>query len=202
MFAVTERDGDSEARLNALKIDISATPRLLEKHTIRARSEGTPKPKDPSRVGYVLQKPDGTKLTVDAHKEAKPRQLEIAADAMVSTGQKWFVAVDTAWSEIETSWQGFTWANRRVAEHRTLAQFPSKPSSVSDYEWEDRQKEDAFTTEEVLSFNLRRTGYSVATFTGVFAFVVIALAAIAWLWRALLARLRELSQAIRGEGPK
>ena len=202
VFTANERDGDPEDRLQDLKAAIATVPKLLEKHTIRIRPQEAPKPEASSRSGYVLEKPDGTKLVVDAPKSVTPKQLEIAADSMATTGRKAFIAVDSAWKDAEGWWLGLTWSNQRLAERQTLAQFPSKPTAVSSYDWGERYQDGELKAEEARAFNLRRAGYAVGTLAGVFASVLLLLAVFAWLWRALLARVREFSQAVRGEGPK
>lgn len=198
VWLVTHPDGDPDSHLKATRDSIGTIPLLLEKHTVRIKSEGAPKSEDP-RAGFVLEKPDGTKLVVEANKEIKPRHIELAADSMMSTGRKSFVSVDSAWSEIEPSWKNLTWSNSRLAQRLALAKFPSKPTTVSSYDWEARYNDGEFTTEEALSFNLRRAGYAGAAFLGTFLLVVLSLAACGWLWRALLARVRELSRAMRGK---
>ena len=198
---VVEREGDSEARLQELRKNINETQGLLEKHTARVRSKDATKPQDPSRSGYLLQKPDGTRLTIDALESVTPRQLEAAADVMISTGRTEYVFVDSAWNEAEGWWKGLTWRNRSVAERMTLARFPSKPDSASSLEWNSRHREAEFESEEAVSFNLRRAGYAAGALAATFALLLVLLAMFGWLWRALLARVRELSQAMRGEPP-
>ncbi len=201
-FFVTEREGDPEARLQLLRKNIDGTKALLDRHTAKVRPKDGTKPQDPAHAGYLLEKPDGTKLTIDAPKTVTPRQLEIAADSMVSTGRNEFVFVESAWKEAEDWWKGLTWLNRTAAERMTLARFPSKPESASSYDWDTRHRESEFTTEEALSFNIRRIGYAAAALAAVFALLLFLLAVFGWLWRALLARVRELSQAMRGEPPR
>jgi hypothetical protein len=201
-FFVVEREGDPEARLQLLRKSIGETQGLLDMHTAKVRPKDGAKPQDPARAGYLLEKPDGTKLTIDAPKTVTPRQLEIAADLMVSTGRNEFVLVDSAWKEAEGWWKGLTWLNRSAAERMTLARFPSKPESASSYDWDVRHREAEFTIEEALSVNIRRTGWAVAALVAVFVLLLLILAVFGWLWRALLARVRELSQAMRGEPPR
>ncbi len=202
VFFVTERDGDPASRIEGVRKRIADASALLDKHTVRIRSDDGPKPGEPWRAGYVLEKPDGTKLTVDAPRGATPRQLEIAADQMISSRRSDFVLVESAWTEAEGWWEGLTWGNRRAAERMTLSHFPSKPEMVSTYDWDARRPEAAFSVEEDAAHNLSRIGYATVTFFAVLALFLVVLAACSWLWRALLARVRELSRAVRGERQK
>lgn len=121
---------------------------------------------------------------------------------MLTTGRTEFVLLDSAWKEAEGSWGKLTYWNRNRAERMALARFPSKPDSVSSYDWDARKRESEFSTEEASAFNLRRLGYVAGTLVGAFIFLLLLLAAFGWLWRVLLARIRELASAMRGEPPK
>ncbi len=201
-FFVVEREGDPQARLERLRKNISEIPGLLAKHTAKVRPTDGSKSQDSSRAIYLLGASDGTKLTVDAPKAVKPRELEAAAGAMVSAGHAEFVLVESAWTEAEEWWKGLTGLNCIAAERMALVQFPSKPEGVSIHAWSMRYSDAEFEIEETLTFNFRRTGYVAATLAAVFAILLILIAALGWLWRSFLARVRDLSQAWRGEPPQ
>lgn len=201
-FFLVEREGDPKSRLQQVQQNIDGASELLSHHTVRVRPKDSPKPSDPKRTGYILEKPDGTRLDVDAPKNATPRQLEIAADSMAANGRSDYVLIDSAWRDAEVWWKDLTWSNQRSAERMALARFPSKPESVSSYDWDRRSQHEEFATEEVSTFQIRRAGYVSAAAVAAFCVVLLLLLALGWLWRAFLARVRELSHAMRGKPPQ
>ena len=105
-----------------------------------------------------------------------------------------------SWTDVERVWDGLQWDNRKTAKAKALSKFGTSPVASESSAWEYRQ-EDAgrsWMVEERSTLWARRAGYGAAFGLAAFAATLAVLAAIAWIWRFLLARLREVSDAVRG----
>ena len=104
------------------------------------------------------------------------------------------------WSELEAIWEPLTWQNQRVAKAKALLHYDSNPSSFESYAWDGRfvAASEPWHVEEAGQFLLRRLQGAAIGGAGGFGAVFAFLLLLSWLWKFLLARLREVSDAIRG----
>ncbi len=108
--------------------------------------------------------------------------------------------VAPAWSEVEAVWEGLHWKNREIAKAKALLHYTESPEPYS-YVWQDRQRiaAQAWFLEESGELWGRRATAAACGGTIAFAVSLGFLALVGWLWRFFLARLREISNAVRGK---
>ena len=200
-FIATERRGDPQAVIVETERQISTIDTILKRHTYELKDAGSPKPADKSRALYRLSGPKGELLFVEGPADPNTSEVERIVADFYQKGNKQYVSHDSAWNEIQTIWAGLTWGNQQIAEAKALRQFDSKPSSASSYDWDYRfrKSKDQLQVQEVAAFQSQRALYTAAAAVGTFAAVILVLAVCGWLWRATLARIRELANAMRGK---
>jgi hypothetical protein len=110
------------------------------------------------------------------------------------------VQLAPAWSDVESIASKLTWQNRQVIEAKGLARYESRPSDVYSFDWQNRNVKaaQALVAEESSVFFVRLAQSAAVAAVGGFAVSLALLSACAWLWAALLRRIRELSNAVRG----
>ncbi len=98
-------------------------------------------------------------------------------------------------------WEPASWRNRSIATAKALVRYKDKPEGAWSGSWEVRYVEAArpWVIEERGAFLAKRAGAVVAGLVGGFLAAFLALALLAWTWCFLLARIRELSSAVRGK---
>ena len=104
------------------------------------------------------------------------------------------------WANLEPMWASFTWSNQQVAEAKALLRFSAKPDEAGGSAWERRLPVSfqPWQIEERGRLWARRSGAAIAGLVGGFLLALGTLASVAWAWRFLLARIREVSDAVRG----
>jgi len=106
-----------------------------------------------------------------------------------------------AWGTVKPIFDQLTWQNQQIATAKAMLHYDSSPDGVESYVWERRSKVAAepWHFEEPSQFRRRRIGFATAGgaagFVGGLGFLVL----LAWLWKFFLARLREVSDAIRAK---
>jgi len=110
------------------------------------------------------------------------------------------VQVAPAWSEVKSLASSLTWQNRQIAEAKALIRYETRPGDVYSYDWDARQATSsrAWQIEESSDFNMRRTKVATIAAAAGFGVSIGVLMTCSWLWGALLRRVRELSNAMRG----
>lgn len=200
-FVATERSGDPEAVIAEVERKISAIDTILARHTYELKDAGTPKPADRSRALYRLSGPKGELLLVEGPADPNTSEVEQIVADLYQKKNKHYISHSSAWTEAQAIWSGLTWGNQQIAEGKALRQFDSKPSSASSYDWDYRFRtsKEQWQIQETAAFQSQRVLYAAAAAVGTFAAVILVLALCSWLWRAILARIRELANAIRGK---
>jgi hypothetical protein len=136
-----------------------------------------------------------TKLT----KAFEPKPIVIPSS--INGKAKSIVQIAPAWSEVEEISRPLTWHNRQIAEAKAMLRYGSYHDKMDSYIWERREAlaNTSWLVEESGTVFLNRL-YSGALYALVcFVVAFISLFLISWLWRFFLARVRELSDAIRGK---
>ena len=200
-FVATERSGDPQAVIAEAMRRLSAVQSTVERHTYQLREADSPKPTDHAHSLYRLSGPKGETLFVEGPADPNTSEVERIVFDLYQTGKKSYVAHDSAWAEVQRIWASMTWSNKQTAEAKALRQFDTKPTDASSYDWDYRfrKSNEPWHVQEVSDFQARRAFYSGGAAIAAFTFVVLALAATGWLWRALLARIREFANAVRGQ---
>lgn len=112
---------------------------------------------------------------------------------------KSIVQIAPAWSGVQDITKSLIWYNKRIAEAKAMLHYDSYHKKMDSYIWEEKESlaHEPWLIEETSQLVLNRLyGGSVYAFGG---FVVTFLLLIFWSWRFLLARIRELSDAIPGK---
>lgn len=200
-FTATERSGDPQVVITEVERQINAIEAILQRHTYEFKNAGSPKPANKSRAIYRLSGPKGELLFVEGPADPNTSEVERIVAELYQRGSKQYVSLDSAWTEVQTIWADLTWSNRQVAEARALRQFDSRPGSASLYDWDNRFRKSKaqWQVQEVAAFQSQRALYAAGAAVGAFVVVILVLAVCGWLWRGMLARIRELSNAIRGK---
>jgi len=111
------------------------------------------------------------------------------------------VQIAPAWSEVEDISKSLTWHNKRIAEAKAMLLYGSYYDKMDSHIWEQKESlaNSPWLVEESGEFFLKRlyggSVYASVSFAVTFLFLLL----ISWSWRFLLARIRELSDAIRGK---
>jgi hypothetical protein len=197
-FVATERSGDPGSVLTGVERKINEIDALIKWYTYELKEAGSPVGK--SRTLYHFSGPKGELFFVEGPSGSDPSELKWLVDELYQKRNKRYVSYDWAWAEIEGAWSSLTWHNRRIAEARALRQFDSRPSGVSLSDWDNRFRgsEERWQVQESVTFQFQRVAYAVGAAGGAFVLVLLALALCGWLWRATLARIKEVSNAVRG----
>lgn len=200
-FIATERSGDPQVVIAEVERQINAVKAILQRYTYELKNAGSPKPANKSRALYRLSGPKGELLFVEGPADPNTSEVERIVAELFQKGTKQYVSLDSAWTEVQTIWADLTWGNREVAEAKALRQFESKPASASSYDWDSRfrKSKDEWKIQEPAAFQSQRALYTAGAAVGTFVAVIVVLAVCGWLWGGLLARIRELSNAIRGK---
>lgn len=200
-FIVTEREGDSQAAIANVDRQINEIGNILKRYTYELKEPDSPKPAEKSRALYRLSGPKGELLFVEGPADPDTSEIERIVGELYKTGTKQYVALDSAWSEVQAGWANLTWHNKQIAETKALREFPSKPSGASSYDWDNRFRKinGPWQVQEPMAFQIQRITYILGAAISTFVAVILFLAACGWLWRATLARIREFSNAVRGK---
>lgn len=200
-FIATERKGDPQVVIAEVERQINAIEVIISRHTYQVKNADSPKPADKSRALYELSGPKGERLVVEGPATPSTSEIERIVWQLHQTERKQYVSLDSAWTEVQTIWADLTWRNQRIAEAKALRKFDSKPGSASSYDWDSRFRtsKDQWQVQDIAAFQSQRALYTAGSAVGTFAAVLLFLAVCGWLWRGLLARIRELSNAIRGK---
>jgi len=174
---------------------------VSKRHTYELKDAGTPRPVHKSRALYRLSGPKGELLFVEGPADPHTSEVERIVTDLYQKKNKQYVSHDSAWIEVQAMWSGLTWDNQQIAEAKALREFDSKPSSASSSDWDYRfrKSKGQWQIQEAAAFQSQRALYTAAATVGTFAAVILVLAVCGWLWRATLARIRELANAIRGK---
>jgi hypothetical protein len=143
----------------------------------------------------ALIKDAETKLT----KAFEPKPIAIPSS--INGKARSIIQIAPAWAEVEDISKSLTWHNRKIAEARAMVRYGSYHDKMDSYIWERREAlaNTPWLVEESGTFFLNRL-YSGALYASVcFVGAFLALLFISWFWRFFLARIRELSEAIRGK---
>ena len=105
-----------------------------------------------------------------------------------------------SWADVESLASELTWSNRKTAEARAMLRYETRPESVYSFEWETRDAtaQRHWQIEENFDFEMRRVGTAAVAAAVGFGASFGALLGCSWLWGALLRRVRELSNAVKG----
>jgi hypothetical protein len=109
--------------------------------------------------------------------------------------------VSPGWNDLPPLWRSLTFTNQQAAEAKAMLRYESKPNSVADHTWNQRFQTAAtlWQIEEVRTRRLHMAVFGAGGAVGGFTGALIALALVSWMWCFLLARIRELSDALRGK---
>lgn len=105
------------------------------------------------------------------------------------------------WSEIEKIAEPLTWHNKQIVEAKAMLRYDFYIEKMDRYVWQERESlaNEPWETEETNQFYLRKflggLAYAAIGFVATLIFLVL----ISWSWKFLLARIREVSDAIRGK---
>lgn len=104
------------------------------------------------------------------------------------------------WSVPQALSQGLYWRNREIADARAMSRYSRRPDDAAEHIWNDRARVSAlpWIVEEPNTLLLRRLVYGVAAAASTLAVVVLIPLVMGMIWRFLLNRIRELSNAFRG----
>jgi len=109
--------------------------------------------------------------------------------------------ITPAWSEIKETTEALTWQNQQIAEAKAMMHYDSYFDKMDSYVWQDRESlsNKPWFVEETSQFYLRKfysgLTYAAIAFVATLLFIVL----LSWSWKFLLARIREVSDAIRGK---
>jgi hypothetical protein len=101
------------------------------------------------------------------------------------------------WLRMQRVFDTLSYPNVELARAKTLLLLPDKPDQVSHGQWQDRASSARQEWAVWGTSDLIKTMMLMATM--VFVGVWVAFVVVAWLWYFLLARVRELMAAARGE---
>jgi hypothetical protein len=106
-----------------------------------------------------------------------------------------------SWAELEPMWRSLTWNNQQVAKAKAMLHWSSKPTDLESYTWDKRSSLAAqpWQVEGKRKLLAKRILFASGGAVAGFLLTFIALALLVWSWRFLLARIRELSDAMRGK---
>lgn len=204
-FALRDRRGDEPRAIADFeqKLDAAFVPRIIFSPPV-----GVTAP----RHTYLLSAADGRLLEIDmddppTDAEAEPVFAAAAAVGSLSSPPPTLkgklgkvVQIAPAWSELQPLWAALVWSNKQVAEARALRRYSERPETYPAYQWDRRIAEAAkpWQLESRSRLLMGRFGYAVGGAIGAFLVMLLLLAALVWSWHFLLARIREVSQAVRG----
>jgi hypothetical protein len=223
---LVERRGDPASRVAAVEeaIEQAFQPKILLQNqpTPSDLPEGfTLDPKPPHAAkstewvddAYLVTARDGRELELEVGRALDKDQL-LHLSAWINQSQPITslpstlgititkaTQVTPAIDALESMWQHLVYQNRRLAEARALTRYRSKPESVARFVWQERENlaASSWRLEELSVLTIRRALHMAggAVVGSVVALVIVTL--LAWLWRFFLARLREVSGAVRGK---
>jgi len=105
-----------------------------------------------------------------------------------------------AWVTVETIWKQLTYQNQQVATAKTMLHYDSNPEGFESYVWERRRTiaAEPWHIEEPSQFQRRQIGFATGGGAVGFSVGLGFFLFLSWLWKFFLARLRDVSNAIRG----
>lgn len=105
------------------------------------------------------------------------------------------------WNKLEAIWKSLSYSNSRIAMAKAMLHFENNPSEHDSDIWKDRYKisNEPWVIEEKTQLILKTLGYSFLIAFGAFAAVFSILWVLSWGWGFLLARVREISRAVKGQ---
>jgi hypothetical protein len=106
-----------------------------------------------------------------------------------------------AWSEVEAISHVLTWQNQEIAEAKAMMHYDSYFDGMNSYIWKEKEtlSSSPWIIEENNDFYLRKLYSGVAYAAAAFVATLLCLLLGSWSWKFLLARIREVADAIRGK---
>ncbi len=200
-FLAVERSGDPQSVLTEVDRQLAELPATIRRNTYELRGTNSQKPNDKSRALYRLSGPNGEIIFVEGPSDPNTSEVERIVAELSQKNQKTYVSWDSAWVAVQPLWSSLTYSNTQIAEAKALLHFDVKPAAASSYDWDYRFRtsKQPWHRQEVVEYQSQRSLYAAGAGVGAFLLVLLLLGAGGWLWRALLARIRELANAFRGK---
>lgn len=160
---------------------------------------------------YKVTSPDGRVLEIQYDRAPSEGDLDkifaqLASRETVSTSGltgslKKVTQITPAWSELEPIWHTLAWSNQNVATAKALLRLQEKPTDITESMWDQRFVVAAWPwqIEQAYRLAVRKGGAAAGAAIAGLLFAFIAVTFITWVWYFLLARIRELSAAVRGK---
>jgi hypothetical protein len=108
--------------------------------------------------------------------------------------------ISPGWDDLWPLWLQLKFGNKEIAEARAMLRYESKPEAVDDYDWNQRFvcAARSWQVEEANALRLKKARFAATGAVAGFVTAFVSLVVLAWLWRFVLDRVRELSNAFRG----
>jgi hypothetical protein len=109
--------------------------------------------------------------------------------------------VAPAWSEVEAISHSLTWQNQETAEAKAMMHYDSYFDGMNSYIWKEKEtlSNRPWIIEEKNDFYLKKLYSGVVYAATAFVASLLCLLLLSWSWKFLLARIREVADAIRGK---
>lgn len=200
-FFNIDRSGDAQSAISEVDRRLTEIPAVIKRHTYERKSSNSEKPTDKTRALYELSVPNGEKLTVEGPSVSLTAEVERIIWELRKKDKTHNVDFTSVWDEVTPFFALLTYSNRQIANAKAMLYFDSKPPPVSSYDWDNhfRTSKEPWHVQESTHYYSTRVLYSLGAGTLAFIAVFAALIACGCLWRAVLARIRELFNAFRGK---